>query len=386
MINLLAKLFIKDKDNVKDPKVRHAYGVLMSIVGIVTNLVLSLLKLVFGTLCGSIAVTADALNNLSDAGSQIISLISFKISSKPADRDHPFGHARIEYVASMIVSFLVLIVGWELMSESIAKIINPVRADFSNAVIIVLCISIVGKLWLGFSGKRMAKRIGSSVIRATSADSLSDAIATSAVLVSALICRFTGFQTDAYMGAIVSVIILIAGIKILNDTKNSILGSPPDPEIIEAIKEVTSEYPEILGIHDLVVHNYGPGNTIASLHAEVDGKEDVYLIHDVIDNAEKKLYEQLGVRATIHMDPIVTGDERVNELRALTLEAVKQIDSRLNIHDFRFVQGPTHSNLIFDITVPFEVKIPNENIIELTQKKISEINPDFFAVITVDRE
>ncbi|MBE6576848.1 MAG: cation transporter [Ruminococcaceae bacterium] len=386
MINLLAKLFIKDKDNIKDPKVRHAYGMLMSIVGIVTNLVLSMLKLVFGTLCGSIAVTADALNNLSDAGSQIISLISFKISSKPADRDHPFGHARIEYVASMIVSFLVLLVGWELMSESIAKIIEPVKADFSNAVIIVLCISIAGKLWLGFSGKRVAKRIGSSVIRATSADSLSDAIATSAVLVSALISRFTGFQTDAYMGAAVSVVIMIAGIKILNDTKNSILGSPPDPEIIEAIRSITAEYPEILGIHDLVVHNYGPGNTIASLHAEVDGKEDVYLIHDVIDNAEKKLYEQLGVRATIHMDPIVTGDERVNELRALTLEAVKQIDSRLNIHDFRFVQGPTHSNLIFDVTAPFEVKLSNANIIELTQQKISKINPDFFAVITVDRE
>ncbi len=386
MINLLAKLFIKDKDNVKDPAVRHSYGVLMSVVGIVTNLVLSLLKLVFGTLCGSIAVTADALNNLSDAGSQIISLISFKISSKPADRDHPFGHARIEYVASMIVSFLVLLVGWELMSESISKIITPAKAEFSNAVIVVLCVSIVGKLWLGISGKIVAKRIGSSVIRATSADSLSDAIATSAVLVSALICRFTGLQTDAYMGAIVSIVIIIAGIKILNDTKNSILGSPPDPEVIEAIKTITGEYPEILGIHDLVVHNYGPGNTIASLHAEVDGKEDVYLIHDVIDNIEKRLYDELRVRATIHMDPVVTGDERVDELRALTLEAVKQIDSRLGIHDFRFVQGLTHSNLIFDITAPFEVKRSNTELIELTQQKITEINQTYFAVITIDRE
>jgi cation diffusion facilitator family transporter len=386
MINLLAKMFIKNKDDIKDPKVRHAYGVLMSIVGIVTNLVLSALKLVFGTISGSIAVTADAINNMSDAGSQIISLISFKISSKPADRDHPFGHSRIEYVASMIVSFFVLLVGWELMSESVAKIFNPVKAEFGNAVIIVLCISIAVKLWLGISGRIVAKKIGSSVIRATSADSLSDCLATSAVLVSALICRFTGFQTDAYMGAIVSVVILIAGIKILNDTKNSILGSPPDPETVEAIKNITSEYPEILGIHDLVVHNYGPGNTIASLHAEVNGKEDVYLIHDVIDNAEKKLFDELGVRATIHMDPIVIGDGRVDELRSLTLEAVKQIDSRLNIHDFRFVQGVSHSNLIFDITAPFELKMPNSVIIEETQKKISEINRDFFVVITIDRE
>jgi cation diffusion facilitator family transporter len=386
MINFLAKLFIKDKDNIKDPAVRHSYGILMSIVGIVTNLVLSMLKLVFGTLCGSIAVTADALNNLSDAGSQIISLISFKISSKPADSDHPFGHARIEYVASMIVSFLVLMVGWELMRESAVKIFNPVKTDFTNAVIIVLSVSIAVKLWLGLSGKIVAKKIGSSVIRATSADSLSDAIATSAVLVSALISRFTGLETDAYMGVAVSVVILIAGIKILNDTKNSILGSPPEPEVIDGIKEITAMYPEILGIHDLVVHNYGPGNTIASLHAEVDGKADVYLIHDVIDNAEKKLYESLGVRATIHMDPIVTDNEKINELKSLTLEAVKSIDSRLGIHDFRFVEGLTHSNLIFDITAPFELKLTNAQIIELAQQKISEINPIFFAVITVDRE
>jgi cation diffusion facilitator family transporter len=277
-------------------------------------------------------------------------------------------------------------VGWELMRESAVKIFNPVKTDFTNAVIIVLSVSIAVKLWLGLSGKVVAKKIGSSVIRATSADSLSDAIATSAVLVSALISRFTGLETDAYMGVAVSVVILIAGIKILNDTKNSILGSPPEPEVIDGIKEITAMYPEILGIHDLVVHNYGPGNTIASLHAEVDGKADVYLIHDVIDNAEKKLYESLGVRATIHMDPIVTDNEKINELKSLTLEAVKSIDSRLGIHDFRFVEGLTHSNLIFDITAPFELKLTNAQIIELAQQKISKINPTFFAVITIDRE
>ncbi len=386
MISLLSKIFIKDRENTRAPHVRHAYGVLMSIVGIVANLLLSAVKLVFGTLCGSISVTADALNNLSDAGSQIISLISFKIAAKPADRDHPFGHARIEYVASMIVSFLVLLVGVELMKESVSKIIEPVSASFDAAVMIVLAISVAVKLWLGFSGKRIAKKIKSSVISATASDSLSDAIATSAVLVSALISRFTGFDTDAYMGAIVSVIILIAGIKILNETKNSILGSPPEPEVVESMVAITAEYPEICGIHDMVVHNYGPGNTIASLHAEVDGTLNVYYIHDIIDNVEKRLYTDLGVRATIHMDPIVTNDERVSELRDLTLECVKSIDSRLGIHDFRFVEGHTHSNLIFDITAPFELSLSNKQLTELTEQKIKDINPTFFAVITVDRQ
>ncbi len=386
MIKLLSRLFIKNHENVKDPKVRHAYGILMSVVGIVANILLSAVKLIFGTISGAISVTADALNNLSDAGSQLISLISFKISAKPADRDHPFGHARIEYVASMIVSFLVLLVGVELAKESVDKILHPTESSFTLPVIIVLALSVCVKLWLGFSGKRVGKSIGSGVISATAADSLSDAVATSAVLVSALISRLTSFNTDAYMGVIVSVLIMIAGIKILNDTKNSILGSPPDPEVVESIVAITKEYGDICGIHDMVVHNYGPGNTIASLHAEVDGAKDVYIIHDMIDNVEKRLYTELGVRATIHMDPIVTNDERISELRSLTLEAVKQIDSRLSIHDFRFVEGVTHSNLIFDINAPFEVKLSDTQLTDSVSNKISELNSSFFCVITVDRQ
>lgn len=386
MIGFLSRAFIKNYRNTDDPKVRHDYGIMMSIIGIVTNIALSVLKLVFGTLCGSIAITADAMNNFSDAGSQIISFISFKISAKPADRDHPFGHARIEYVASMIVSFLVLLVGFELMKESLAKIFDPQPSEYGPAVMIALVISIAVKLWLGISGKRVAKRIGSSVVRATSADSISDALATSAVLASALISYFTGIQTDAYMGVAVSVVIFIAGIKILNETKNSILGSPPEPEVVQNIARITTEYGEILGIHDMVVHNYGPGNTIASLHAEVDGSRDVYLIHDVIDNVEKRLYAELGVRATIHMDPVVTDDERVSELRALTLEAVKEIDTRCSIHDFRFVEGVTHSNLIFDVTVPFEMKLSDDELCDEIEKRLKRINGTYFAVITVDRQ
>ncbi len=385
MIKLLSRLFISNHEDIKNPTVRHSYGILMSIVGIVANIFLSALKLIFGTLSGSISVTADAINNLSDAGSQIISLISFKISAKPADRDHPFGHARIEYVASMIVSFLVLLVGVELAKESIDKIIHPVESQFGTVVIIVLAVSVAVKLWLGISGKRVAKRINSSVISATASDSLSDAVATSAVLVSAIISKFSGFNTDAYMGVAVSVLILIAGIKILNDTKNSILGSPPEPELIEAIVAITREYEDICGIHDMVVHNYGAGNTIASLHAEVDGSKDVYIIHDMIDNIEKRLFAELGVRATIHMDPIVTDDDKINELRALTLETVKSIDTRLSIHDFRFVEGVTHSNLIFDITTPFEIKMTDKQLIDAVCARVTEINPKYFCVITVDR-
>jgi cation diffusion facilitator family transporter len=386
MITLLSKIFIKDAENVKDTRVRQAYGILMSAVGIAVNLLLSAAKFVVGTLSGSISVTADAANNLSDAGSQIISFISFKMSSKPADRDHPFGHARIEYVASMIVSFLVLLVGFELCRESIGKIFSPTDSVFGVVSIIVLAASVAVKLWLGLSARRVAKRIGSSVIAATAADSLSDAAATSAVLLSALITRFTGFNTDAYMGIAVSALIFVAGIRILNDTKNSILGSPPEPEVVQAIVDVTRQYDGILGIHDMVVHNYGPGNTIASLHAEVDGSEDVYIIHDMIDNVEKRLFSDLGVRATIHMDPIVTDDERVAQLRELATKTVKRIDSRLTIHDFRFVEGVTHSNLIFDVSVPFELKISDDELTDTVQKYISEADPKFFTVITVDRQ
>ena len=385
MISLLSRLFIKNREDVRAPSVRHAYGVLMSIVGIVVNILLSALKLVFGTISGSISVTADALNNLSDAGSQVISLISFKIAAKPADRDHPFGHARIEYVASMIVSFLVLLVGYELAKESVHKIIEPADADFSLAVIIVLAVSVAVKLWLGISGKRVAKKINSTVVSATASDSISDAIATSAVLVSAIVCRLTGLRTDAYMGVAVSAVIFIAGIKILAETKNAILGAPPEPEVVEGILRISEECPEILGIHDMVVHTYGTGNIIASLHAEVDGSADVYVIHDAIDNVEKRMFSDIGVRATIHMDPIVTNDERVAELRGLTLEAVKEVDSRLSIHDFRFVEGITHSNLIFDITVPFEVKMSDIKLIQEVEQAIKRIDKTYCAVITVDR-
>jgi cation diffusion facilitator family transporter len=308
------------------------------------------------------------------------------MSAKPADRDHPFGHARIEYVASMIVSFLVLHVGIDLMSESINKIFNPEKAEYNAVVLVILGVSIASKLWLFFFNRKIGKKIDSSVVKATAFDSLADGVATSAVLVSAVISKFTGVETDAYMGVVVALLILWAGVKILNETKNSILGSPPEEGVVEGIMDIVGEYDQLLGVHDMVVHNYGAGNTIASFHAEVDGNEDVFLIHDVIDNVERRLYSEMGIRATIHMDPIVTDDEKINELRVKTDAIVKSIDERLKIHDFRFVEGVTHSNLIFDVSVPFEMKMTDGALKELVENKVSEMSPSFFVVMTIDRE
>lgn len=386
MTDFIFKLFVKGYDGSDRPEMRHKCGSAVAIIGMVVNILLAAIKLLAGILSGAISITADALNNLSDAGSQVVSLISFKISSKPADRDHPFGHARIEYVASMIVSFLVLTVGFELLSESVGKIFEPVSVDYSLLVFIILGISVAGKLWLYFFGRAAAKKLKSDCLRASAADSLSDAAATTAVLAAGIITKLSGVNTDAYMGIVVSIIIFIAGIKILNDTKNSILGSAPEPEVIESIVAVTKEYPEILSIHDMVVHNYGPGNTIASFHAEVDGSADIFVTHDVIDVVEKRLYTELGVRATVHMDPIVTDDERVSALRAKALAAVKEIDERLGIHDFRFVEGKTHTNLIFDVTVPFEIKDSDRDIQDKIAAKISEIDQNYYTVLTIDRE
>lgn len=386
MTSLLTRLFIRNRDAVQDPAVRRAYGVMTGAVGIVANILLAALKLLAGALSGSISITADAVNNLSDAGSQLISLISFRISAKPADRDHPFGHARIEYVASMIVSFLVLLVGVELLRGSVRKIRAPEPIDFRPVVLIILLVSVAVKLWLFFFNRKIGKKINSTVIRATGTDSLSDAAATSAVLISALISHFTGFDTDAYMGILVAVIILIAGVKILNETKNSILGGAPDPKVVADILALAREYPAVLGVHDLMVHSYGAGNTIASFHAEVDGAQDIFVTHDAIDMLEKEIYSRLGIRATVHMDPIVTDNEKIDAMRAEVLGCVRSVDERLDIHDFRCVDGVTHTNLIFDVTVPFEVKMSDGDVRKAISSAVSRLNPNYFTVITIDRQ
>ena len=385
MTDLLCRLFIKDADNVKSPQVRSAYGTLSSVVGILLNIVLFAGKFLVGIISGSVAIRADAINNLTDAASQIVSLISFRIAAKPADRDHPFGHARIEYVASMIVSMSILIIAYQLLSDSVDKIINPVATEFRWVTVGVLAASILVKLWLGLFNRRIGKKIDSEVLRATMTDSLSDAGATFAVLISTLIYHFTDFDPDAYMGIIVAILIAVAGIRILSDTKNSILGGAPDAEVVEAIHRIVNSYPEALGIHDMAVHSYGPGTTMASLHVEVDGSADVFETHDAIDRIEKQLYTEAGIHATIHMDPIVTNDPLVTELRDKVTALVKKIDERLSLHDFRMVKGSTHSNLIFDVAVPFEIKTDTNELKTAIDAAVKTIDETYCIVITVDR-
>ena len=388
MTELLSRLFVKNHQDAQSPAVRTAYGTMVSITGIVLNIILFAAKFVVGTLFGAISIVGDAVNNLSDAGTQIISLISFRIAAKPADREHPFGHARIEYVTSMIVSFLVMLVGFELLKSSVAQIFSPERPDSSPVAIFVLVGSMLCKLWLGLFNRTIGKKIDSSVMRATAADSLSDVFATGAVLIATvlpMVFKNMSWNPDAYMGVIVAILIVVAGFRILNESKNAILGEAPSEEIVKQISETVDRYEGALGIHDMVVHNYGPGRIIASLHIEVDGSVDVFETHDMIDTIEKELRDVCGIEATIHMDPIVTDDEQVNELRAKTAEAVQKIHPSMQIHDFRFVAGATHTNLIFDVVVPFEVKMSEADVKAAVAEKIKEINPTYCVVLNVDR-
>ena len=389
MISLLSRLFIKNRHNTEDPQVRGAWGTLVSIVGIVLNVFLFAAKFIIGSLTGMLAIRADAINNLSDAGASAVSLVSFKISAKPADREHPFGHARIEYVASMVVSFFILFIGFELVSDAIGKFLAPTVPTFRVAAVVVLALSILCKLYMALFNRRVGHRIGSDVMRATALDSLSDAAATTAVLAANLLSLVlpTGIAAyiDPLMSVLVAILIFVAGIRILLETNNAILGTAPDKSVIEAIRRVVAEYPEALGIHDLIVHSYGAGRTLASMHIEVDGKEDIFRLHDTIDLIERRLSDEEHISCTVHMDPIVTDDEEVNKWLGTVKAAVAEVNETIELHDFRIVMGPTHTNLIFDIAVPFEVKTPEQTLKEEIDARIRAIDPSYFTVITVDR-
>ncbi|MBQ7358454.1 MAG: cation transporter [Clostridia bacterium] len=386
MTELLCSIFIKDRKNTKDAQVRRRYGTLSSVVGIILNIILAAGKYTAGLLFGAISLQADGINNLSDAGSQAVSLISFKISAKPADKEHPFGHARFEYIASMIVSFLILHIGFNTIVDSVKKIFDTeAQTQFSWIIIIVLGISVLVKIWLCLFNRKIARRIDSSMLRATAMDSLADACATFGVLVGMLVYKFTGFDIDAYMGAIVAVLIIVAGVRVFLETKSSLLGERPSDELVEAIHRIVGEYPEALGIHDMMVHSYGPGKTVATFHVEVDRNCDLIESHDMIDNIERHILSKLGILTTIHMDPIVTDNEEVNRLKIAVRELVKEIDGRLDIHDFRCVFGVTHTNILFDISTPFDVKLSDAELCEQISAGIKGIDERYFAVVTVDR-
>ncbi|MGD9569241.1 MAG: cation diffusion facilitator family transporter [Sedimentibacter sp.] len=385
MINFIIKSFIKDYENVRDPYVREAYGKLGSVVGIIANIILSVSKIVIGTIFNSISITADGVNNLSDTGSSVVTFIGFKISGKPADKDHPFGHARIEYLTGLAVGVIILLLGVELIKSSVDKIRNPEATIFSWIMVLVLSISIVIKLWLSYFNSKLADKISSSTMKATAMDSRNDVIATAAVLVSVFIAKFTGFEIDGYMGVLVALFILYSGYSILKDILNPLLGEMPDSDFIDMIEHKVLSYEGIINIHDLVVHNYGPNRYFATVHAEVDAKEDILKSHDMIDNIERDFARDLNINLVIHLDPIITNDNEINQLRCTTGKIIKEIDDKLSMHDFRVVKGETHTNLIFDVVVPVGYEVKSSELVKTIEKEIQLKNENYYAVVTVDK-
>ena len=385
MLTLLSKIFIKDSSDVSSPRVRSAYGTLCGIMGIILNVLLFGIKMLAGAISGSISIMADAFNNLTDAGSSVITLIGFRMSGQKPDRDHPFGHGRIEYVSGLIVSMLIILVGFELGKTSLEKIITPEPVEFSIVAVIILACSILGKAYMALYNFRVGKMISSAAMRATAQDSLNDCIATGAVLICLLISKFTGFNIDAYCGLAVSAFILFSGLRSVKETMDPLLGTPPSEEFIKHIEKIVYSHEGVEGIHDLIVHDYGPARTMISLHAEVSADADLLETHDMIDNIEKELREALNCDAVIHMDPIATNDELTNSVRAKVASLVTCIDPALTIHDFRMVTGPTHTNVIFDVVVPFDLKKSDDEIRSSVEKIVKSIDESYFSVINIDK-
>lgn len=385
MITLLSKIFIRNREDTTSPAVRSAYGTLCGIMGIILNIVLFGIKMLAGILSGAISIMADAFNNLTDAGSSVITLIGFRMSGQKPDRDHPFGHGRIEYVSGLIVSMLIILVGFELGKTSLEKIITPEPVEFSIVAVIILACSILGKAYMALYNFRVGRMISSAAMRATAQDSLNDCIATGAVLICLLISHFLNFNIDAYCGLAVSAFILFSGLRSVKETMDPLLGTPPSEEFIKRIEEIVYSYEGIEGIHDLIVHDYGPARTMISLHAEVSADADLLETHDMIDNIEKELREALNCDAVIHMDPIATNDELTNSVRAKVASLVTCIDPALTIHDFRMVTGPTHTNVIFDVVVPFDLKKSDDEIRASVEKIVKSIDESYFSVINIDK-
>ena len=385
MVNFLIKTFIKNSENTENPKIRQKYGTLSSIVGIICNVLLFLIKYAMGTLSHSISIVSDAFNNLSDCAGCLVTLLGYKMASKPADKNHPFGHGRMEYLTSLIIAALIIFVGIELLKNSVEKIINPVEIRFSFAVLFSLVFSIAVKLWMAVFNAELGKKINSSVLTATAKDSKSDVIATSATLIALICSLFTALPVDGVMGLLVSVFILKSGYDIVKDTVDELLGKPADPEIINHIKEYVLKNDNIIGIHDLIIHSYGPGNMIGSCHVEVKSNESFTEVHDIVDSIEREIHNNLNILMTIHMDPIEVNDMLTNKCKKLVNNIIHSIDSSLDLHDFRIVSGESHTNLIFDLVVPFECKYSNEELKQKIDMQLSKENINYYTVIVFDK-
>ena len=382
-MNFLVRRFIKNYQDTKDANVRTSIGKLSGIVGIFSNLFLFVIKFVIGTIVHSVSIQADGVNNLTDAGSNIISILSFHLANKPADKDHPFGHERTETIASLFVGILILVLGFETAKESISKVIHPGSIDFRIASVIILLISIIVKFWMYAYNKKLSKTYDSSLLEATALDSISDVCGTTAVLVSTLLSPVLHFNLDGYMGIVVSGIILYGAYGLLRDMINSLIGEAPDPELVHNIVDMIMAHPAILGVHDMMLHDYGPNKIFASAHVEVDSSKDIFETHDHIDNIEREVKENMNIDLVLHMDPVKVNDLETELYRAKVVEAIHQIDPKWGFHDFRIVSGPTHVNLVFDLVIPFEEKYTQEEIEEMLLKHIDS-DKKIYLVLTID--
>ncbi len=384
MTNLLIKLFIKDKDNIENQKVRGKYAMLSSITGIVVNILLSIFKLMIGIFANSMSIISDALNNVSDAGSSIVTMIGFKMSQKKVDAEHPWGHGRMEYITGFFVDILIILVGFELLQSSIDKIIHPELPNISNITIILLIVAIFAKLWLFVFYRKIAKTINSAAIKGTAYDSISDSISTLAVLISAFVAKFLEISIDGYVSLLVSIFILFTGYKAIKEIIDLLLGQKPDPEFVKQIEEFAKKYEAIEGIHDIMVHDYGPGRKIVSFHAEIPANSDICRAHDVIDQMEQDIFEKFQCITTIHMDPIAVDDEEINEMKKFVEGIVKEINEEFSIHDFRMTDGGERVNLIFDLVITTDKNINAEEVISKIQEEIHKKNNKYYAVIKAE--
>ena len=369
-----------------DIKKRELSGKIASIVGVVFNIILALSKIVLGAIFGTLSILADGLNNLSDCGSSVMSYVSFKLSSRPADKEHPFGHERIEYVLSMAVAFSILFIAFELLKESIGKIISPSDVEFSYIIVIVLCLSIFIKFCLYFYNKSVAKKINSEILKATAVDCLSDCISTSVVLIALIIGKYTNVNLDGYAGILVSIFVGYSGIGVLKETMSHLIGKAPDRKIVEEIKNRILSHSEVYGIHDLSVYSYGPNKYFASVHIELDASINVLDSHEIVDNIELEFLQNTNIVLTGHLDPITLNDEKVNALRLQVTKLLKEIDSEFCLHDFRMVEGPNNTNLIFDIAVPYENKLLDEQIISQLNEKLKSLNGNYRLVVKIEKQ
>lgn len=385
MTDLILRIFVRDHKNTEDPAVRDKCGRMAGAVGIVTNFLLFLMKIIVGTVFHSVSVTADAVNNLTDSGSSVVTLIGFKMASKPADEKHPFGHARIEYLSGVIVSFIVIFLGLQLGMSSIEKILTPEENALTPVALVVLVISILAKLWQCLFYRKVGRMIKSESVEATSKDSRNDVIATSVVLLGAVITMLTGVNLDGYMGAAVALFIVFSGVQLTISTADPLLGQAPEGELVQTITEKMLSYPGIIGMHDLAVHNYGVGRCFASAHCEVDAKNDILVSHDLIDNIERDFSRDLGIHMVIHLDPVIVGDARTDALHCKVQSLVTALYPTVTIHDFRVIWGVTHSNIVFDAAVPFAVKDSDAVITQKLEAEIQKLDPDYRTVVTIDR-